>query len=1438
VNIVLPGGAWEVNEQLNLVAGTSKIRFLIDDFNSVNGFKGASKVYHDVIFLNGANITGNNSFNNLMFGPGHAYTIQSGSTQNIQGVFAARGCSGLIEIKASGGSQAIISKNNGSVNVSYVTLESISANLAAGNQFNAYQSIDLGNNSNINIVPDGRDMYWINGSGNWSDTVHWTSSQGGPDADCVPVMFDNVNFDENSFVDEDTVFVDAKNAYCKNMTWSGSDSPYFQTGNISNNLFIYGSLQFTESMTNLYNGRIFFKDVPYGKTIDPASQYFFNDLIFDGIGGSWTMEDSLKVEGSIYLYHGGLNTNDQFVSCYTFHSDSAHVRTIELGKSEIEVVKNYPYPAWSVNNEELEFDGGESSIKLLLSSSRFYNYGGDTLKYNNLEMTGDKGLGLLDTGAETYAEFNIVDFKSNAKVNGNNLFDSIYFSPGNYYELASGTNQTVLSSVITSGVCEGPILLRSATHGNQANIIKAQDTLKLFFTSIQDINVTGGAVFIAENSTDLGNNIGWDTIQSTAPGKLFWVGGEGEWSDMSNWSLESNGIGGECIPTPYDTVIFDEFSFFDADQYVWVDLNNAFSHNFIWRDAQFQPSLQGPSSSNLFVFGTMDLLPDLKFDFEGPIYFEATNPGQTITTKNVKFHNSANNVFFSGLGGEWTLMDTLDIGASDENKNTIYHHYGSLITNNQYVNCFDFKANSIGERNIQLDSSLIEIKNDWYVVGSNMTMVGNNSLIRIDSGEFTQFNGAYFPYNDILLASEDQYQSITTRSADTILFNNIHFNNDGEIAGNNCLVQADHIHFRGSGKVNTAFSLSENIYIVDTLLFEGIGNIFGNDTINFVQFDSLAYIEGNGVYKDAVLFNDGEIYLNNSFDTLTFSPGYVYQLEGNSTQLINDEFNVKGNNCQPIWLQSTNGSHAIVHKDTAEVIGDFIEMNVIRATGNAVFNAGRFSTDINNSNEGWIFENSDSNYELGEDISFVEGDTLYLCTENFNGNSGTSYIWQNCETGEVVGTDSCLMVTHNGYYCLTVNYTDGMGCTKYDTIYVSCELALTTQATNVSCFGYGNGAVMTEVGTGLEPLDVFWSYNDVPFDTTLNINNLEPGAYTLIIEDDYGCVSYDTIEIFQPDTLILAVETLQSCYNENSGSLSINIEGGMAPYNILWSNDSTTAAISDLEPGIYGVLVSDSNNCPAELSNLIVEELDQLTFDLLGNELLCFGDSSGIINIVNLTGGSGEYSFYETIGAGDTLQGGPLIDSLTSGTYLVNVYDDQGCSAQNSIILSEPEEIILTIDSHDGTIYYGLIDLTVEGGIGPYEYLWSNGATTEDLDPLAGGLYSVIVTDENGCEKSDEIFVEVSYRVLAPTAFSPNSDGLNEEFLIQGIGTNLESIELTIYNRWGEVVFVTNDISSGWNGKMDNTGQMLPEEVYTWTISYTLRNGQSRFEKGNLTLLR
>jgi len=960
-------------------------------------------------------------------------------------------------------------------------------------------------------------------------------------------------------------------------------------------------------------------------------------------------------------------------------------------------------------------------------------------------------------------------------------------------------------------------------------------------TAIRDISVNGGAKFIAQNSVDLGNNTGWDTIQVSSPGKLYWVDGSGDWSDQTHWSTTSGGTGGECIPTPYDTVIFDQSSFNEIGQLVNIDLNNALVHNMDWSTASFMPEFSSNYyGANLRIFGSLTLNSEMSFTFPGYIFFEANNPGQTIVTNNIKLHNANNNITFDGIGGEWILMDSLLLGHSLSNKNVINFNNGVLNTNGQFVKCFNFNSRYNNPRILKLDTSTVCICNEWYMRGDNLVLMENNSIIQIDSGQFSHLYGNKIFYNDIQLNSATNYQIVTISNADSIFFNDIHYLNQGEISGQNSTVYAEKIHFQNNGFINTSNFGDENIFIIDSLIFNSIGNIFGNDTVkNYLQFDSIGYISGNGSHPYSIFNDDGNIIGNNHFDTLTFSPGHSYELGSNDTLAIIHKFNISGNNCEDIILTSTSNINAVINQELGLVNGEFIHMSNITATGNAIFDAGYFSENMNNSNEGWIFHDSPLNYSLGSDTTILEGETIYLCATNFNGNSGTTYEWKNCNTGVVVGIDSCYMVTEQGDYCLTVYYNEGPGCAKNDEIYVGCFLKLDIDSSLVSCSGLNDGWIEMTVEVGTEPMEYNWYKDGNQYAQTKDIYDLTAGNYVYLFEDSKNCISNDTINITEPDILLMDYIATDACFGEETGTITLNVTGGTKPYNYTWSNGSIEPQLTGIEPGNYSVSVSDHHSCPAIEETITIAELPLLDFFLEGSDLVCYQDSSGSINVINLTGGTGNYTdFIWTKDNQPFILEHQNLLKVQAGEYNLKVIDDFGCDATKDIVVYEPDEIVLELESISGNISLGAIDLTVTGGILPYEYLWSTEETTQDIDPLGGGNYIVEVTDGSGCKSTGSIFVDVHYRVYAPTAFSPNSDGVNDEFVLVGLGTDLKEFTLTVLNRWGNEVFTSYDQEYHWNGSLNNSGEVLSVEVYTWMVKITYSTGETIVDKGNVTLLK
>jgi gliding motility-associated-like protein len=157
------------------------------------------------------------------------------------------------------------------------------------------------------------------------------------------------------------------------------------------------------------------------------------------------------------------------------------------------------------------------------------------------------------------------------------------------------------------------------------------------------------------------------------------------------------------------------------------------------------------------------------------------------------------------------------------------------------------------------------------------------------------------------------------------------------------------------------------------------------------------------------------------------------------------------------------------------------------------------------------------------------------------------------------------------------------------------------------------------------------------------------------------------------------------------------------------------------------------------------------------------------------------------------------------------------------------------IDNKDGSI-----DLTISGGLPPYSYIWNPSATTEDLADLAPGSYTVIVSDANSCA------VTQTYDILAgtgecipesfyvPNVFSPNGDNYNDIFYVRA--TSIKSLKLIIYDRWGEKLFETTDVNTGWDGTF--RGKMLDDGVFVWYVEAEMNSGTIYKEKGNITLLK
>jgi hypothetical protein len=972
------------------VAGTATV--------STNGNNFTTAVFNGAVTLNGNGtygqvtmngngaITGNNTFGILVFATGKQYTLTSGRTQILTNDLLANGTSTqLIVIKSSTtGSQSTFSKASGTVTVNYVTLQD--NNATGGATFIANNSIDMGNNTGwiINST-SGQDLYWVGGTGNWTDAGHWSLTSGGTGGAGVPTVLDNVFFDANSFSAAGQVVTltgDASNnARALNMDWTGAGDNPTLAGASTVNLRINGSLILNPNMTFTFAGPIYMEATETGKTVYTGGLPLGNNhLYFQGEGGGWTLQDGLNLGGkTLYLVNGTLNTNNQPVNAGVLNTVYTNTRSISLGSSVVTLTTTGD--AVYFRGENLTFDAGTSLIRMTGAGADIYHYGpyGPGVAFHDVTCEATSGTISISnsggsfhdltissnvsiSGGNTINSFTVagtatissndnnfttavigstatingngtyghITLNGNGSITGNNTFGTLVFTTANQYTLTSGRTQILTDDLIANGTETQLIIIKSSTTGSQSTFSKASGTVTVNYVSLQDNNATGGATFIANNSIDLGNNTGW--IINAAGGKdYYWVGGTGNWTDAGHWSLTSGGTGGAGVPTVLDNVFFDANSFSATGQVVTVigdASNNARVLNMDWTGAANNPTLAGASTVNLRINGSLTLIPDMGFTFAGPVYFEATETGKTIYTGGVLLNN--NSLYFQGPGGEWTLLDALNLGSK-----TLYLISGSLNTNDQPVNAFQFNSYYTSARSISLGSSVVTLTTTgdaFYFRGENFTFTAGTSLIRFTgAGADLLHVGSYGPglaFYDVTCEATSGTNTIDNSGGS---FHDLTVGSDVSISGGNT--------------INT-FTVSGNATISSN------GNNFATAVIG-----ATATINGDGTYGQVTLNGSGNITGNNTFATLEFTPGNTYTLTYGKTQTLLTDLVVEGTCFSPITITSNSTTYqSTLSKTSDTVVINQVSLQGINATGGAVFIANN-AIDLGN-NTGWIINAS------------------------------------------------------------------------------------------------------------------------------------------------------------------------------------------------------------------------------------------------------------------------------------------------------------------------------------------------------------------------------------------------------------------------------------------------------------------------------------------------
>lgn len=403
--------------------------------------------------------------------------------------------------------------------------------------------------------------------------------------------------------------------------------------------------------------------------------------------------------------------------------------------------------------------------------------------------------------------------------------------------------------------------------------------------------------------------------------------------------------------------------------------------------------------------------------------------------------------------------------------------------------------------------------------------------------------------------------------------------------------------------------------------------------------------------------------------------------------------------------------------------------------------------------------------------------TFTVTPANSGGNiipAGTTYTWTNptiSPPGTITGagaqstpqtkiSQTLINTSVNpSVVTYTVTPTSGTCVGSSFTVKVTVNPAINANVVinDNSCFGTNTASISTNITGGIPftsgaPYTISWTGPNSFTSSAATISNLQPGNYDLTVTDNGNCPFFKTYTITEPTDIVIAVISKKdiSCLGSNNGSVDINVTGGIGNYTYSWTKNGAPFAIiqdiSNLAPGNYQVAVKDANNCGPKTASFTITEPPLLVVSLINKtDVICFGDTTGAIN-VNVSGGVPSVSGYNFAWTGPNGFSSNIqnLTNLVAGTYNLIVTDSQSCSKNLVVTISQSTEIKVTY-STTPILCYGAnnasITAAISGGIPPYQYTWSNLATTLNQTNLSAGDYTILVTDNAGCKKSQTITI-------------------------------------------------------------------------------------------------
>ena len=495
--------------------------------------------------------------------------------------------------------------------------------------------------------------------------------------------------------------------------------------------------------------------------------------------------------------------------------------------------------------------------------------------------------------------------------------------------------------------------------------------------------------------------------------------------------------------------------------------------------------------------------------------------------------------------------------------------------------------------------------------------------------------------------------------------------------------------------------------------------------------------------------------------------------------------------------------------------------------------------------------------------SICSGTSVTFTANPTNGGTAPTYQWQINGTnvaGATGSTFSSTTLSNNDVVTVIMTSSDPCAATPTATsagsnvtvvATVTPSVTVTGAPTTVICGGTSVTFTANPTNGGTAPT-YQWQINGVNVpgatgvnftSTTLNNNDV----VTVIMTSSEPCTTSasstsagSTISVSSTINATIS-STPIPCGSTNTGTATVVVSGGTVPYTFNWSPTGGNAATaSNLVAGIYTVIITDDAGCSKTLTTTVTSS-PGITLVTTATPVDC-GTKNGSAT-ATATGGTGTITYVWNPGN----LTGQTINNLSVGTYTVTATDGSGCTATSTVFVGQNGSLNLQANPYTAIVEEGS-SINLNASFSPYipgtTYDWTppNGLSCTDCpNPIASPTetttYNVQITTPDGCTADTNITLTFKLKCgeyFVPTIFSPNGDGQNDEFKIYG--KCITSIKMKVYDRWGELVFQSDDQSYGWDGTYK--GQMMNSASFVYLIDVTFVDERIEHVKGNVSLVR